>query len=170
MRQGPKTKGGAGRHRIATGLLIALLVPLGALANSAEMEGLSDEDRAAILALARANDTAWNARDAEAFASTYTRDARNVVVGTPVDLRGRDAIRAHFARSFLRIEPAIRHRTIVDELVPVAPDVVVAGGQVLLERRLGDGTAAPLQRFAMTAVLVREKNVWRIRTHRAHPQ
>jgi uncharacterized protein (TIGR02246 family) len=133
-------------------------------------ELISPADERAIREIAVQGDVAWNARDAGALAATFSADGRNVILNTPVDLRGREAIAAYFASSLPKVPADLRHRTRVEELTPVTSDVVVASIQVWLERVGPDGARTPVKRFSGTAVVVREGDAWRIRVNRVHPE
>lgn len=131
---------------------------------------LSARDREEIIALGASVDTAWNARDAAALAAAFAVDGQNTILGTPLDLRGRDVIRAHYTTALAKTDPALRHRSVVDELTRISPDVVIAGGQAWIDRVNADGTVTPLRRFTITTAVVRENGVWRIRVSRVHPE
>lgn len=151
------------RHALVTLVLLATFV-----ARASDV--LSAQDREQLLAIAVAGDAAWNARSADGLAATFTADGQNTILGTPLDLRGRDAIRSYFATSLPKTDPALRHRTVVDELTPIGANVVIAGGRVWIERLNADGTLTPVKRFTITSALVRENGAWRIRVNRVHPE
>jgi len=148
--------------------LLALFILASLAAHGDEV--LSAADREAILAIAGDGDAAWNARDAAGLAATFTADGRNTILNTPVDLRGREAIVAYFKSSLAKVDPALRHRTVVDELTPVAPGVVVAAARVWLDRVDANGAATAVKKFTITSVIVREGDAWRIRVNRVHPE
>lgn len=129
---------------------------------------LSLADHKAILAIASDGDAAWNARDAKALAATFTADGDNRILGTPVDLRGRDAIESYFANSLSKVAEGLRHRTVVDAVTPISNDVAVADIRVSLEQSGPGGTVTVVRRFTGTAVVVREGDAWKIRVNRVH--
>ena len=154
--------------RAAAVLLLAAATPL--LAQSPRAVGLTDAELRAVVALAEQSDARWNARDAAGLSALYTAEGHNRIVGTPVDLRGREAIRAYFAQSFPRTDAALVHHTVVEEAQRVSPDVIVVDGRVWLDRVGPDSTRTVVRRFAMNAVLVREGDAWRVRWNRARPE
>ena len=151
--------------RAAALLLLASATPL--LAQSPRAVGVTDAELREIVTLAEQSDARWNARDAAGLSALYTAEGHNRIVGTPVDLRGRDAIRAYFTQSFPRTEPALVHHTVLEEVQRVSPDVVVVEGRVWLERTGADSAHAIVRRFTMHAVIVREGDAWRVRWNRA---
>lgn len=146
---------------------VAVLLSMIALVTHAETL-LSPADQKAILAIASEGDAAWNARDAKALAATFTVDGDNRIVGTPVDLRGRDAIEAYFAGSLSKVAAGLRHHTVVDVVTPISSDIAVADIRVRLERTGDDGAVTVVRRFSGTAVVVRDGDAWRIRLNRVH--
>lgn len=117
-----------------------------------------------------AGDAAWNARDAAALANTFTLDGHNTILNTPVDLRGRDAIRSYFENSLAKADRALRHRTVVEELTPVGDAVVVAAVRVSLVKVNADGSETVVRKFTGTSVIVKDGDAWRIRVNRVHPE
>jgi len=138
-----------------------------AAAQAPRVTGVSEAELRDIVALAAQSDARWNARDAAGLSALYTAEGHNRIVGTPVDLRGRDAIRAYFTQSFPKTDAALVHHTVVEEVQRVSPDVVVVEGRVWLERAGADSAHAVVRRFTMNAVIVREQDAWRVRWNRA---
>lgn len=166
------------RHVVASpvasrvALLVAALVLAAAPAAAQDVRaiGVTDAELRDIVALAQQSDARWNARDAAALSALYTAEGHNRIVGTPVDLRGRDAIRAYFTQSLARLEPAMRHRTVVDEVQRLAPDLVVVEGRVWVERLGADSSRTTVRTFTMHGIIVREDGAWRVRWNRARPE
>jgi hypothetical protein len=150
--------------------LFALLAPTAAPAAAQDVRavGVTDTELRAILA--QETDVRWNARGAAELSALYTAEGHNRIVGTPIDLRGRDAIRAHFTQSLARTEAALVHRTVVDEVQRVSPDVVAVEGRVWLERGGADSARTVVRAFGMNAVLVQDGGAWRVRWNRARPE
>jgi uncharacterized protein (TIGR02246 family) len=157
--------------RISLPLLIALLLFCATPAHSQaiRISGISDADAAEILRLAEAGDSLWNAKDAAGLGALYTEDAHNWMVGTEMNLRGRDSIAAFFTRSFARRGPGLRHRTVVTELQMVAPGVVAADGDVVVEQVAEGQPPRVLRRFTMSSVAVKGPDGWKLRINRVHP-
>lgn len=130
---------------------------------------LAPADREAIVRVASDSDAAWNARDAVRLASFFTRDGDNRILGTPVELRGRDAIVSYFTGSLAKVDPAMRHVTDVRELHRITADVVASDVDVRLERTAADGTTSVVRKFSVTAILVRTDEGWKIRLNRVRP-
>lgn len=158
--------------RVRMPLLIAALLfftsPLHAQAVKAT--GLAPDEASAVLRLAGAGDEAWNRKDAVALSRLFTEDAHNWMVGSEMNLRGRDAIAAYFTANFAQRGPGLRHRTVVNELQLVAPGVVVADGEVFVERVAEGEAPRLLRRFTMNSVAVNGPDGWRLRINRVHPQ
>lgn len=152
---------------LLTAALLAFAAP--ARAQEARTSGLSPAEATEILQLATAGDAFWDAKDAAGLSTLYTEDAHNWMVGTEMDLRGREAIRTFFTASFAQRGPGMRHRTVITELQRISPDVVAADGQVFVEQVGESGAARVLRRFTMNAVAVRGPEGWRIRINRVHP-
>lgn len=166
MRLQPSTVRAAVARVAATVVLLAAAAAPSA-AQAPRAIGVTDAELRAIVALAGQSDARWNARDAAGLSALYTAEGHNRIVGTPVDLRGRDAIRAYFTQSFGRTDAALVHHTVVEEVQRVSPEVVVVEGRVWLERVGADSTRAVVRRFGMNALLVQEGGAWRVRWNRA---
>lgn len=137
-------------------------------AQAVKTSGLAPEDAAEVLRLAEAGDAFWNRKDAAGLSRLYTEDAHNWMVGTDMNLRGRDAIAAYFTGTFARRGPGLRHRTVVTELQLVAPGVVAADGDVFVEQVAEGQPPRVLRRFTMSSVAVKDAGGWRIRINRVH--
>ncbi len=152
---------------LRTAAVLLLVTARAAAAQLPRATGVSDAELRDIVALAAQSDARWNARDAAGLSALYTAEGHNRIVGTPVDLRGRDAIRAYFTQSFVKTDAALVHHTVVEEVQRVSPDVVVVEGRVWLERTGADSAHAVVRRFGMNAIVVREGDAWRVRWNRA---
>ena len=152
-------------------LLIAVLLFLAApvLAQDVKVSGLSQADAAEILRLAEAGDAFWNAKDAAGLSALYTDDAHNWMIGGEMNLRGREAIAEFFTRNFAQRGPGLRHRTVITELQLVAPGVVAADGDVVVEQVAEGQPPRVLRRFTMNSVAVKGPDGWKIRINRVHP-
>jgi uncharacterized protein (TIGR02246 family) len=157
--------------RIHIPLLAAVLLFLAApvRAQTPTVYGVADADAAEILRLAEAGDAFWNAKDAAGLGALYTEDAHNWMVGTEMNLRGREAIAEFFARSFAQRGPGLRHRTVVTELQLIAPGVVAADGDVVVEQVVEGQPPRVLRRFTMSSVAVKGPDGWKLRINRVHP-
>lgn len=151
----------------AAAFLVALAAP--AAAQQLRTTGLTPAQTDSVLAVSRAIDERWGARDAAGLTAAYTADAHTRILGTTVDLRGSKEILAYFRQSFAAGQGVLRHRTIVQELQQIAPGIVATDGEVFLDRRLDDGTFVPYLHFTTNAVAVRTAEGWRIRINRVRP-
>lgn len=158
--------------RIHMPLLFAALLFFAAPvhAQAVKTSGIAADDVAAIVRLAETGDEAWNEKDAVALSRLFTEDAHNWMVGSEMNLRGRDEIAAFFTASFAQRGPGMRHRTVVKELQLVAPGVVVADGEVFVERVAEGQAPVVLRRFTMNSVAVNGPEGWRLRINRVHLQ
>lgn len=156
--------------KLSTMLLSALLAIAGPLAppcNAADCT-LAAVDKQELLTLAARSDDLWNDRDADALGALFAEDADLAVGDQPIRSTRTD-IRAYFVESFAKMPADLRHVMQVNALRELSPGVVVADGEVRIERALPDGSRTVLRRFANTTVLVREGDEWRFAAVRAVP-
>lgn len=109
-------------------------------------------------------DAIWNERDAERFSELFTTDASWVFVDRGDSMVGRTAIHARFAEQFPALAPELRHRTTVRAVRAVGPGVRAVDAEVEILRDGSGGSVEPtvLRRFAVTAVMPRTIDGWRI--------
>jgi uncharacterized protein (TIGR02246 family) len=149
-------------HLLAIVLLaVALVVPRTAAA-------LDAGDEEVLRALAAHSDQLWNDRDAEALSTLFAADA-DLAIGDHTQVASRERIRGYFVNSFAQMPTDLRHVMDVRALREVAPGVVLADGEVRIERANADGTRTVLRRFANTTLLVRAGGDWRFMAVRAVP-
>jgi uncharacterized protein (TIGR02246 family) len=152
--------------RHAAALTLALVA---APATAAEWIGtLPEADMRAAEAAAVEADANWNKRSADGLAAMYAQDATLVVGSGGPLLQGRDAVRSYFTTSFARTPPAMRHTTVVDRLVVLAPDLVLADTRVELDEAAGNGTLKRVRDFNTLTVLSRHGGQWQLQTVRAY--
>lgn len=158
--------------RIYKPLMLAALLFVSAPihAQAVKTSGIAADDVAAIVRLAEAGDEAWNQKDAVALSRLFTEDAHNWMVGSEMNLRDREEIAAFFTANFEQRGPGLRHRTVVKELQLVASGVVVADGEVFVERVAEGQAPVVLRRFTMSSVAVNGPEGWRLRIDRVHLQ
>jgi uncharacterized protein (TIGR02246 family) len=113
-------------------------------------------------------DARWNTRDAAGLAELHAGDA-DVWIGSGPRMRGREAIRESFGRSFAAAPASLRHRTLVEDTSLLTPDVASADGRIQLEDTRGDSTVV-VRRMTFSAVAVRAPAGWRVRLVRIHPE
>lgn len=124
-------------------------------------------DHAAIRALWSTLDDFWDQRDAQRFSRLFTADATFDFVERRQRLDGRDAVLLSFADRFPGFAPDLRHRTTVDEIRDIAPDVCAVTGSVEILRTSPQSTPV-LLRFAIFAIMRRTGDDWRIEILRAY--
>jgi len=125
-------------------------------------DGATDDE--AVRRLWSTLDAIWNERDAERFSELFTTDASWVFVDRGDSMVGRTAIHARFAEQFPALAPELRHRTTVRTVRAVGPDVRAVDAEVEILRDGPGGSVEPtvLRRFAVTAVMPRTQDGWRI--------
>lgn len=149
---------------------VALLLVLIALpATAAEWIGqLPEAEMHAVEAAATQADANWNARDAAGLSAMYTDDA-TLVVGDTDALRGREAVLAYFTRSFARTPASMRHTTMVDRMIVLAPDLVWADTRVALDDAGASGQPTRVRDFNTLTLLRKQDGQWKLHTVRAYP-
>lgn len=150
--------------------LAALAIAVAAAPLAAQRPAtLTKADSAALLELAHEVDARWDARDARGFARLFTADADLEVAGEAVTRRIRGTIERDYTASFARADGTLRHRTIVDELHPVADGVVLVDARAWIVRAQGD-SVVPLRAYTTRNVAVRTPDGWRLRVVRSHAE
>lgn len=152
-------------RRAAALLLLLIALPV----TAAEWIGqLPEAEMRAVEAAATQADANWNARDAAGLSAMYTGDATLVVGGTEV-LRGREAVLAYFTRSFARTPASMRHTTLVDRMIVLAPDLVWADTRVALDDAGASGQLTRVRDFNTLTLLRKQDSQWKLHTVRAYP-
>lgn len=127
-------------------------------------------DAVALRLLAVAADEAWNAKDAPAMAAHYAADASlRVGAADAPDHRGREAVRAYFARTFAARAQDLRHVTDLKGMTQLAPDLVMNDADVRVEARQPDGSWKLVRRFNNVSLAAREGGGWKLKAVRAYP-
>lgn len=129
---------------------------------------LSDAERGTLLAMAAESDAHWDAADAGKLAAMFAEDA-DFRLSDRVVHDSREGIQAYFTASFAQRPPGMHHVTEIVALRELAPGVVLADGQVRLERERADGGRDLLRRFVNHTVLVKRDGRWWFQSLRAHP-
>lgn len=130
---------------------------------------LPEADMRAAEAAAIEADANWNQRNATGLAAMYAEDATLVVGSGGPLLQGRDAVRSYFTTSFARTAATMRHTTVVDRFVVLAPDLVLADTQVGLDEATANGPLKRVRNFNTLTVLSKHGNRWQLQTVRAYP-
>jgi len=125
-------------------------------------------DRAALEALARANDAAWNAKDSAALSRQYTPDGTlRVGADAPVHF-GREAVTRFLQASFARRPEGYRHLTRIDHVTMVTADIAIADNHVRVER-CERAQCSLVREFANSSLVVRQADGWKLHSVRAQP-
>lgn len=130
---------------------------------------VTPDDERLLRAIADQSDAYWNARDSAALGAMFADDAQ-LRMASREPVVSRTAITGYFRDSFARVEPAMRHVTRITRLQELAPGVVIADGEVSLERVTADGKRETVRRFLNHTVLVKTDGAWRFKALRVHPQ
>ena len=120
---------------------------------------LTQTDRAAIDALVRTLDTAWNAGDGDAFAAPFAADADFVNVRAEHH-RGRQAIAAGHTAIFRGIYAGSTNQYTVKSARLVTADVALVHVNATLQ--VPSGPLAGQMKALYSMVLVREGSGWQI--------
>jgi uncharacterized protein (TIGR02246 family) len=129
---------------------------------------LSAKDVADIVAVGTAIDAAWDARDAAGMAAHFSEDVDMRVLGATGERRIRGGMEADYKAFFPKVGPAIRHRTVTDELHPLTADLVAVDARAWVERLLPDGTRQTVYAYASSSLLERTPGGWKVRLARTH--
>ena len=115
-------------------------------------------------------DATWNARDAEQFSRLFAEDVSFEFVDRGEALEGRAAVLEHFAERFPSLEPDLRHRTRVRQVLPIAIDALAVDGNVEILRNQPGAETEPavLRTFAIFAVMRRDSERLGIRALRTY--
>jgi uncharacterized protein (TIGR02246 family) len=145
--------------RIATALFLTFTLAVVAHAQPAAGPGSSSQDEAAVRAIVRSVQDAWNAHDGKAFAAAFAADADYVVVnGTYV--KGREEIERGHAQIFSTIYKDSRNAATVRGVRFLRPDVALAHVEWNLEFKSGGETMKA--QAVNTLVLTKDGGRWSI--------
>jgi uncharacterized protein (TIGR02246 family) len=150
-------------------LSILLLAVAALLPHSAAAAPAGPQDRAALQALAHAADAAWDKRDVDAMMKNYAADATLRLGGMDAPVQGLPKLRAFFTQGFAARTGELRHVTMIDHVELSGPDLALADGQVLIQRRGSDGSWSTIREFANMSVAVREGGQWKLSAVRGYP-
>jgi uncharacterized protein (TIGR02246 family) len=154
--------------KLPTVLLGLLLAAVAVAFSRPAVAALDAGDEQTLLALAAHSDELWNQRDAEALSALFAADA-DLAIGDRTRVASRDAIRTYFTESFSQMTPDLRHVMQVRAMRETTPGVVLADGDVRIERLHADGSREVLRRFTTTSLVVRDGDGWRFMAVRAVP-
>jgi uncharacterized protein (TIGR02246 family) len=85
-------------------------------------------------------DDAWNSRDLERFTNLFTEDCDINYFSLGYAIKGKDEVRKHYAKSFSKYPPEVKHNTYPKEIIWLSDDLCMGTGYTLIESDPGDGT------------------------------
>ena len=145
--------------RFAPALLFALALSAAAHGQTVSSPKNSAQDEAAIRAIIRGVEDAWNAHDGKAFAAPFAADADYVIVNGGY-IRGRDAIEKGHVDLFSTLYKESHNVATIKSVRFLRPDVAVAHVEWKLEFKAGGETR---KGHAMnTMVFTKENGKWSI--------
>lgn len=140
--------------------IAACLVPL------AHAAPPSDADRASLRAAAERLDRVWDAGDAAAVTAMYADDGSVRLDNRPF-VQGRDAVLRYFQDTIGRRPAGARHRTRLENVDMLTPDLALVDAHARIERVGASGQVETLADFHNQTVAQRDGNTWRFRAVRA---
>ncbi len=117
--------------------------------------------------LADAADQAWNRGDAEGMSRYYVDEANLRLSSMAEPLKGRDALRSYFSRSFAGRTTSMRHVTKIEDIDMLGPDLALSDGIVRVERDDGNGGWALVREYRNNSLAVRRNGRWQLAAVRA---
>lgn len=147
-------------------LLVLVAAASAAVAFPVLAEAPAEADRVALERLAADLDRVWDAGDPATVASLYATDGTLRLDARPI-VEGRAAVTAYFRTTIARRAAGARHRTRVERIDMLAPDLALVDARAWIERDGEGGAVEVLARFHNQTVAVREGAGWRFRAVRA---
>lgn len=127
-------------------------------------------DFAAMKKLARLNDAAWDAGDANAISTGYVADGTLRLSDAPEAFEGREAVRGYVVQSFAKRPAGFRHITKLDRVDMLTPDLAFTDASVRVEKSNPDGSWSLIREYRNNTIAVRQGKQWKLRTVRAYAQ
>lgn len=128
-----------------------------AAAASAQTRGATAELESELRALVAELDARWNARDADSMSRLFTGDVDFRIYGARHH-RSREELRQHYAQSFLRVPPDVRHATTLTTVRLLGPGLALVDGEVVVGKP--GAPAAETRRYSYTAVALQQNRAW----------
>lgn len=85
-------------------------------------------------------DDAWNSRDLERFTNLFTEDCDINYFTLGYVMKGKDEVRKHYAKSFSKYPPEVKHNTYPKEIIWLSGDLCLGTGYTLIVSDPGDGS------------------------------
>ncbi len=148
---------------------IAMATCAWALAATTHASPVPPEDERALRALAASVDAAWDRKDINLMAGSYSEDATLLVGGTSSLQLGQPAVQAYFQKSFAQRAGEMRHVSEFRNIDMLGPDLAVTDIRVRVEAEQPDGSWKEVRRFDNLSMAVRENGAWKLRVVRAYP-
>lgn len=143
--------------RIAAAFLFVCALTAAASGQTPPANKDAASDEAAIRAIVRSVQDAWNAHDGKAFAAPFAPDADYVIVNG-MYIKGREAIEQGHTQIFMTIYKESRNAATVKGVRFLRPDVAVAHVEWNMEVRPGGDKGRALN----TMVMTKENGRWHI--------
>jgi uncharacterized protein (TIGR02246 family) len=102
-------------------------------------------------------DARWNARDADSMSRLFTPDVDFRIYGTRHH-RSREEFRSHYAQSFPRVQPEVRHATTLNTVRLLGPGLALLDGEVVVGKP--GAPEAETRRYYYTAVALQQNGAW----------
>jgi uncharacterized protein (TIGR02246 family) len=138
-------------------------------AAAAQAAPASADDESALRTLAASVDGAWDRKDINLMAASYSEDATLLVGGAGQLQQGRPAVQAYFQKTFAQRAGVMRHVSELRGIDMLGPDLAVTDIRVRVEARQPDGGWKEVRRFDNLSMAVRENGSWKLRVVRAYP-
>jgi uncharacterized protein (TIGR02246 family) len=85
-------------------------------------------------------DDAWNSRDLERFTNLFTEDCDINYFTLGYVIKGKDGVRKHYAKSFSKYPPEVKHNTYPKEIIWLTDELCMGTGFTLIVSDPGDGS------------------------------
>jgi uncharacterized protein (TIGR02246 family) len=149
--------------------MMAMATCAWALAAAAQAAPAGPEDESALRALAASVDGAWDRKDINMMAASYSEEATLLVGGASQLQQGRPAVQAYFQKTFAQRAGVMRHVSEFRSIDMLGPDLAVTDIRVRVEAEQPDGSWKEVRRFDNLSMAVRENGAWKLRVVRAYP-
>jgi uncharacterized protein (TIGR02246 family) len=142
---------------IRSPFVIVLGLLLMAPAVHAQTGGKVAELEPGLRALVAELDARWNARDADSMSLLFTPEVDFRIYGTRHH-RSREEFRHHYAQSFPRVQPDVRHTTTLSTVRLLGPGLALLDGEVVVGKP--GAPEAETRRYYYTAVALQQNGAW----------
>jgi uncharacterized protein (TIGR02246 family) len=123
----------------------------------AQTGGQAAELEPELRALLAELDARWNARDADSMSRLFTPDVDFRIYGTRHH-RSREELRHHYAQSFPKVQPDVRHATTLSTVRLLGPSLALLDGAVVVGKP--GAPEAETRRYYYTALALQQNGAW----------